>query len=235
MSSVHYLQSGLNISVREFRLVVERILYLTGLPKGAVPAVRDTILYAEAFGTGGLERLRDDFESLKKCRADAFRVTEQGDRIVLDGAGQHAWIVTPVALDLAVEVARSPIPRALHIQNVFWPEGLNVLDGLCYRHGIVTRVESGETSIVTARSNETRTDPVMLRIAADHLRISGTLWWELFELSNQSLTRDSAASRRHAGPIVVTEDGRMIGRQEDEDTDITVLTAVETEQVGHVG
>jgi hypothetical protein len=33
------------------------------------------------------------------------------------------------------------------------------------------------------------------------------------------------SSRRHAGPIIVTEDGRVIGRQDDDETDFSLLTS----------
>ena len=45
-------------SVREARMIVERILLAAGIPDGFVPAVRDAVVYAQAMGLNGLEILR---------------------------------------------------------------------------------------------------------------------------------------------------------------------------------
>lgn len=213
----------IEISVREFRLFVERLLYVTDLPHGLVPAVRDTVLYAEAFGLGGLGRLLDDLEALKSCRADVLTVRDTADAVILDAAGQHAWVAAPAALDLAVEEALAPAPRVVRVENAGWPDGLAVLEGLGYRHHVMLRVRPGAVPEIEATVTSGRTDPVMQRMLADGLRIPADLWWRLYALSHRALTPDSPVSRRHAGPVILTDDGRIIGRQEDEDVDLALI------------
>jgi hypothetical protein len=46
--SVHGTELPVILLPREVRLVVERVLLLTALPPGAIPAVRDVVLYSAA-------------------------------------------------------------------------------------------------------------------------------------------------------------------------------------------
>lgn len=118
----------LHVSVRELRVVVERVLIGAGLPRGCVPAAVDLVLYAELLGGDALAFLRDRLPALE--RADPARVVLLRDGsgpIVLDAAGQPSLLVGPTALDLACAQARA---RGTGAAVVLDPLGLPLLRAL---------------------------------------------------------------------------------------------------------
>ncbi len=94
----------LTIMPREMRLMSERILSLTTLPKGFFLAVTDTVMLSQKLGLGGFAMLEDRFETLRTPDLSRIAVTvENGKSLVLDAGGQHAWFVVPSLLDLLGE------------------------------------------------------------------------------------------------------------------------------------
>lgn len=65
---------------------------------------------------------------------------------------------------------------------------------------------------------------VLDRIRHDGLPVQPSLWWTLFDRSSEALAADTVQSRRHAGPIRVEDDGSIVGRQDDDETDMSLLT-----------
>jgi hypothetical protein len=56
--------------------------------------------------------------------------------------------------------------------------------------------------------------------------IEAELWWRIYHLAQKALTPDSVVSRRHAGPLIVNDDGTVVGRKDtDDETDINFLTS----------
>ncbi|MEU9594851.1 hypothetical protein ACGF7W_24595 [Streptomyces sp. NPDC048219] len=91
----------LRLSLRELRLVSERLLQAQGLALGAVPAVRDLVLHAQAAGLPALQFLSEGLSAAD--RADAGRVeivAEIPGALVVDCLGQSALVVAPALLDL---------------------------------------------------------------------------------------------------------------------------------------
>ena len=62
----------MTLSVREIRMVVERILLAAGIPDGFMPAVRDCrALLPQAMGLGGLALLKRDIRDAAPDRSRA--------------------------------------------------------------------------------------------------------------------------------------------------------------------
>jgi hypothetical protein len=130
--------STIQLSLRETRVVVERILLVAGLPAGAVAPVRDVILDAEALGLGALTYLRDSLHELEV--ADAARLTVDGSStdglINLDCHDQPAIVMAPAVLDLAVGSVHRHGLAVVRVRNVRHPLLLAGLVGSAERHSV---------------------------------------------------------------------------------------------------
>ena len=97
---------ALRIMPREMRMMTERVFSLSGQPKGFFLMVQDVVMYSQKLGLGGFALLEQRWESLKSADPSLARIArDHGDRLVLDGAGQHAWFVIPAVIDLLGELA----------------------------------------------------------------------------------------------------------------------------------
>ncbi|MFC0385521.1 hypothetical protein [Muricoccus vinaceus] len=229
---------------REVRLVVERILLLTRLPPGAIPAVRDVVLYSAAAGLGGLSLLHRRFESLRAAEPVALRIAEaRPGALHIDAGGQHAWTALPAILDTLAEAAGREGVAVATLMGVADPGELRAACALGPRSGLaVFFTEGGCTGPATGTDAALLHAPDGLTLIAtpalggrdavlEHALRRGTvvepeLWWALHHLSNTALAADTPESRRHAGPVIVEADGRITGRSDhDDDTDISLLTA----------
>ncbi len=223
---------------REIRLVVERMLLLTALPIGMVPAVRDVLLYSAATGLGGMPALREDFSVLRSADPRVIEIADKTAGCATMAAnGQHAWVALPLVLDALSELVTSHGSAALGISGALRPEELTIACAMGGRaglrifalrggHGTMPGMEPlPEGDIVLVAAHGDAADPVLDRVLREGVATEAALWWELHHLSNTSLSADTPESRRHAGPVIVLEDGRIIGRSDhDDDTDISLLT-----------
>jgi hypothetical protein len=236
---------------REIRLVVERLLLLTPLPFGFVPAVRDVVLYSAIAGLGGLPLLLDRLEALKRADPRAIRVAEpEPGRFEVDCADQHAWVALPSLLDLAAEgvaLHRSAVVTVTAVQD---PGELLAAAGLGRRQGLLAFGAIGAARVAApcaegaapgwlratdaaatlfaapAEPHPGLVDPLLDRALREGMQVPAELWWRAHHLSNTALAPDTVESRRHAGPLIVMPDGTVIGRKDnDDDTDFTLLTA----------
>jgi hypothetical protein len=217
--------AAVTLSVRETRMIVERILLTTGLPEGAVPAITNCVLYSQATGLGGLSELQRAIPQLTSSRMDAMALTEGRDGAwVLDGGGLHAWIVANDALDLAIAGRRRGGRVALTLCNVDRIDELRVIAGLAERHRARVGVEkSGDRVVISVIADRlSGIDPVMDAALRRGFVVPHTLWRQLYDRSGAALTPDSIESRRHAGPVMVDAQGRVHGR-DDDDTDFELL------------
>ena len=236
---------------REIRLVVERLLLLTPLPFGFIPAVRDVVLYSAIAGLGGLPLLLARLEALKAADPRALRLTEpEPGRFEVDGGGQHAWVTLPSLLDLAAEGVALHGSAVVTVTSVLDPEELLAAAGLGRRQGLLAFGAIGAAQVAApcadgvapGRLREARAaatlfaapapaapglvDPLLARALRDGLTVPAELWWQAHHLSNTALAPDTVESRRHAGPVIVLPDGTVIGRTDnDDDTDFSLLTA----------
>ncbi len=209
------------ISLREARLVVERILLLSPVPPGLMQDVRETVLISQMLGLGGFSTLLDGYTELTAAAVPSLEGTN------LRCHGAHAWLVAPAIADLAVEAAFVG-GGTLHVTGIRAPEELPTVTGLAARHGAQLRVtEAGEVTSLpaTGAPPKSRIDALTWRMVREGFPVFGSLWWRLYHLSNRALSPDSLVSRRHAGHIVVREDGSIVGRRDiDDDTDLRLLT-----------
>ncbi|WP_172291967.1 hypothetical protein [Pseudoruegeria sp. HB172150] len=214
----------LRIMPREMRMMSERILSLTNLPKGFALMVGDVVMYSQAMGFGGFALLELRLDDLKPADPSKISlIAESGQRIELDGGGQHAWFVVPSLIDLLqLKLADHDLAEA-EVVGVVDPGELGIAEGLGRRAGMELSVTDG---FVTARKTAPG-DPVLDRVLADGCRMPAELWWRIYAIAQTALTPDSVVSRRHAGPVIVTEDGKVIGRTDnDDDTDVNFISSV---------
>ena len=234
---------------REVRLVVERVLLLTALPPGVIPAVRDVVLYSAAAGLGGLPLLRQRFELLRGADPAALRMAETvPGQFAIDAAGQHAWTVLPMILDALAEAAGRQGMAMASISNLSDPGELLTACALGPRNGLavfatdgactgpaagpdaaLSRAE-GEGMVLLAAPMPEPRDAVLQHALRYGVVVEPALWWALHHLSNSALATDTPESRRHAGPVIVQADGSVIGRSDhDDDTDLSLLTSTSQE------
>lgn len=224
------LHDTLLISVREARLTLDRIFLAAGVPDGLVPSVRECALVSAALGLGGFAMVMAQHAAIGARCADAepLCVVGNDDPLTIDCRGRHAWLIGATTLDVALAEAQGGGGHVT-LHDVGCGEELAVLTALARRHGARADVHVTGTDATLAVSLQTapRTlaewDPVLERALHDGLTCDAALWWQLHDLSNRALSPDTVESRRHAGPIIVTDDGRIIGRPVDDDTDVSLL------------
>lgn len=227
----------LRIMPREMRLMAERILSLTGLPKGFFLALPDFVMMSQKLGLGGFAMLQDRFDLLSEAAPQAMTIaTESGSTLELDAGSQHGWIVVPSLLDLLGElVARFGEARII-VRNAVEPAELKIAEALGGRTGLAVTVEEGTVAVITAKPRPltgkvAEDDPVLWDLLCNGTQIDADLWWSVYAHAKKALATDTVVSRRHAGPMIVNEDGTVTGRKDnDDDTDVSFLAAPATPQ-----
>lgn len=214
----------LRVMPREMRLMSERILSLTALPKGFALMIGDVVMLSQALGLGGFALLEQRLPLLRQ--ADPRALTLEGDS--LDAGGQQAWIVLASLIDhLGLQLAQGQ-PARITLRNLSDPAELAVAVPLGARVGLAVTLDG---LLARATPRATREDPVLHRLLHEGCQIEPALWWRIYDCAQTALTPDSVVSRRHAGPVIVTEDGRVIGRSDnDDDTDVGFLARVDVAQ-----
>jgi hypothetical protein len=212
-------------SVRESRMVLERMLQHAGVPDGLLFSVRDCALYSAALGLSGYRGLDRQIERLRKARPDRLELVSEYPTMIVDCNGEHAWIVADTLLELAVEALRLTGKGRVIARGVAEPSEAAVIRALAEKYDLeasVTAVPSGDVEI-TVIARVSRTQTVLDRIRREGIEVPAALWWQLFHLSSQALAPDSFESRRHAGTVRVEADGRVVGRGDEDETDLAML------------
>ena len=212
----------LHVSVREARMSVERTLLICGIPGGAVHGVRECVLLSEALGLAGFRYLLQEHASLQWRAFE--RIEFKGT--TLDGGGIHAWLLLPTLVDLAVAQARRDGTTSVAVANVLAPQELKVAEALVKRYGAAAEVTGSTLSVRNASRPVTaeQWDPFLLAAFRHGFDVEEGIWRALHSLSNSALAPDSIQSRRHAGPVVVRDDGSIEGRvPQDDDFDMSML------------
>ncbi|WP_328635305.1 hypothetical protein [Streptomyces sp. NBC_00356] len=205
--------STVNVSLRECRLVTGRVLRTLGVPRGAVPAARDTAVVAQALGLDALRRLHDDADALRATAALRSHRRTDGPDTVVDARGRHALVAAPDLLDLAVALTHRHVKARITVTDVARPELLDVLPVQAAEFGVALTVSGGGLVLDCAPIQDPAPAP---EFPLDHvlrhgLDVSVDLWWSLFHLGNEALTPDSDLSRQHTGRSVFDESGRIVG------------------------
>ncbi|MFC4117680.1 hypothetical protein [Nonomuraea zeae] len=203
--------SRLTVSLRETRVLVERILLLLGVPKGAVPAVRDLLVEAEALGLGALAFLDsrahpDSWRAAELASNDASNdASNAGGRAVIEAHGMPAPYVAPALLDLGVALLREHGRARIEVRGLSAPQLLPVLPHAAAAYGARVEVSFGAGAPVLAVEDAVG-DAVadgssghLARAVHEGMRVDAGLWWRLYHRSNDALTEDTPVSRRHAG------------------------------------
>lgn len=227
----------LRIMPREMRMMTERVFSLTRMPKGFVLTTADVVMYSQKLGLGGFALLESTFEQLKGGDPSRLSiVSERGNCLRLDGHGEHAWFVIPTLIDLLGELADRHGSGSLSIASLADPAEVQVAAALAARNGLSVACEgTSEPLLTTSRkslSGETRQDePLLWDLLRNGVAIEAELWWRVYHLAQKALTPDSVVSRRHAGPLIVSDDGAVVGRTDnDDETDIGFLTSISMDE-----
>lgn len=219
----------LHVSVREARMSVDRILLTCGLPYGYGHGVRECILLSQSLGLGGFKHLLDGHAALRMDAFGAIRATDADDgALKIDGAGLHAWLLLPTLVDLAVDAARRSGSARVRVSNVSAAVELKIAGALASRYG--AEIE-GEYLLTVKNTSRPRTaeqwDPLLFAAMKDGFEVEESLWRAVHKLSNSALAPDSVVSRRHAGPVILKDDGSFAGRLPgDDDFDMNMLKKV---------
>jgi hypothetical protein len=256
------LRSGartIQVSVRESRLCVDRILLVAGIPSGYVAAVRECVLLSQALRLGGFAYLLAHHGELQMASLEDIRIVDQPDgSLEVDAAGTHAWLLAPAVTDLAVDIARKAGRAELRLRRVRQAIELNTVAALATRHGAsaelrvhqhrdaghahVEDLDMGHRDQGTDRDAHGATlaminaprprtaeqwDPLLFAALRDGFAVAEPLWCAVHALSNAALAPDSVVSRRHAGPVILQDDGSIFGRRPaDDDFDFNMLRNV---------
>jgi hypothetical protein len=156
-------------------------------------------------------------------------LSEDGDRLTLDGGNQHAWFVIPTLIDLLGELAHRHGRATIAVTNVVDPGELRVAVELAARSGLAADFTADAQPTLTAKPSTmhgtlAEDEPLHWDLLQNGLSIDADLWWRVYSLATKALAPDSVVSRRHAGPVIVNDDGTIIGRKDsDDETDLSLL------------
>lgn len=228
---------ALRIMPREMRMMTERVFSLTRLPKGFVLTATDVVMYSQKQGLGGFAMLEKRFDQLKEADPKTLSmVSEDGNWLRLDARGQHAWVVIPSVIDLLGEQAACHRSGGVEVVGALDPAELAVAATLAARSGLSVVYSEGDEPALTATrrplSGDLRRDePLLWDLLQNGVAIEADLWWRVYHLAQKALTPDSVVSRRHAGPLIVNDDGTVIGRKDnDDETDLSFLTSISVDE-----
>ena len=228
----------LRIMPREMRLMSERILSLTSLPKGFFLALQDFVMYSQKLSLGGFAMLEARFDTLSGADPSKVKIVgEDGDALELDAGGQHGWVVVPAALDLLGELVARFGQARVTVRNALDAAELKIAEALGRRTGLAVSSDGSDVVTLTAvprplQGAVEHDDPVLWDLLLNGAQIEPALWWQVYDHARKALAADTVVSRRHAGPMIVNEDGTVIGRKDnDDETDVSFLAAPDTKNV----
>lgn len=211
------------MSVRECRLILERLLVVAGTDPGSLAATRDALLDAQILGVPVLASIHED-SSLLAPRPTAAAVRLDGQRWKVDAHGQYALLTLPTVADLLVAGAALDGHSEVVLDDGLRSEDLAVLTPLLAARSVDVAITAApEKTVLIARRRPIPDDEALVaarrRAQAEGFLIPGTVWLDLYQRSNGALVPESADTRRHAGHQDVDEAGNFI-RQMDDDADV---------------
>ena len=222
----------LRIMPREMRMMTERVFSLSGQPKGFFLRAQDVVMYSQKLGLGGFALLEKRWPDLKQ--ADPARmsiVSESGDTLTLDAAGQPAWFVIPTVIDLLGALTARHGRATVTVTNAVDAVELRVAADLAARNGLRVTFSAGAQPMLVATpaamsGSIAEDEPLLRDLLQNGVPIDADLWWRIYGVAQKALAPDSVVSRRHAGPVIVNDDGSIIGRKDsDDETDLSFLIA----------
>lgn len=215
----------ITVSLRESRMVLERLMQVARVDEGLVPALRDCALYSTALSADGFIHLTNHLGQLSKKSTSPISFGTLDDGVTrVHCAGQHAWLVALTLVDLAVDAAQQGRDACFVVEGAGEAQELRVAMALAQPHGLEATLEASDNAQrVMFRASSGQGENTLARIVHEGLRVERAYWWTLFHRANDALAPDSYESRRHAGPIIVDAQGRVIGRTDEDETDLSLL------------
>jgi hypothetical protein len=230
-----HVEQSLRVSLRETRLIVERLVMLLGVPKGSWAAVREVIVGGEALGLGALAFLD---EQVPGAPARMEITQDAGRTLVVTAAGVPAPFAAPALLDLAVATMCEHGAAEVLVVGSTHNALLEALEPAGHLIGADVRVRPVDVhtvalecvpagaavppgSLAALAGGEHLVDAALHGIA-----VPAPLWWRLYHRSNDALTVDTPISRGHAGAAPAFVEGEAGDRRpEDADPDYVIGAA----------
>jgi hypothetical protein len=214
------------LSLRECRLILERLVQAAGTPPGLLPSVRDAALYSALLPGAGFAAIPAQLDLLRSSRPGPLRLVAEQPILTVDCGHQHAWLVADGLLDLAVDQFRRTGEGDVRAVRLMAPEEMRIVAGQAERYDLeAAAVPNQGGMLIRVSPRPTARLSLLDKIRLDGVRVSPEVWWPLYEASHAALAPDSFESRRHAGTVRVEADGRIVGRPDEDETDLTMLAA----------
>ena len=140
----------------------------------------------------------------------------------------------PTAIDLLGELVARHGSAELTVGNVADADELAIAADLGGRSGLAVTVLGNllRAKPAPVKGDVRADDPMLWALLAGGVEIEADLWWRIYHLAKRALATDSVVSRRHAGPMIVNEDGTVIGRKDnDDETDVSFLASNLSERI----
>lgn len=215
----------LTISLREARLILERLVQAGGCPPGLLIAAREAALAAALSAPDGFERLEDWLAEFRRSAPAAIAPPPRGAGAVIACGGQHAFYCAQAVLDLAVDADRRGEGVVVAV-DIGAPSAFAGTRVLAEAHRMIATLTPEAGGVRIDLSPAPADAPTRLDLMRrDGAPVPAATWWRLYEASKDALAPDSFESRRHAGTVRVEADGTLVGRNDEDETDLSMLTA----------
>ncbi len=207
------------VSLREARIVIDRLLQWKGFPAGRRPALTEAGLYSASLGLSGFELLLDSMDSLKIGIERHSTISGDATDLCLDAQGKHAWAVAEEVSDLLTDMDRGHGEGCVKVVNLAAAEELAVVGPLIQKHGLDVHIEISRSGTAVARMvpPSAPRENELFRICRHGIPTDRELWFELFHASNAAQAPDTKLSRMHAGTVILAEDGTLVGSDNSEE------------------
>lgn len=215
----------MNASLREIRMVIERLVQWKGVEPGMIFSVTDCGLYSAALGLSGFEGLEAQLDKLA-AGSGAPVLIDAGESLVVDARGRHAWLIVEAVLDLAIDAYRRCGKSSVTVINVLEPAELAVVSAIAQKHGLSAHATAAGGHVEIALGVGQQEETILDRVRRKGVPVRRDLWFHLFKLSSNALAEDTVISRTHTGTFVVHPDGRVEGADHPEFglDDLSMLT-----------
>ena len=221
------------VSLREVRILIDRLLQWKGFSAGRRPALTESALYSASLGLSGFELILDNIDALKIGIESPSTLNDDETNLCLDAQGKHAWAVAEEVSDLLTEMDRHHSGGWLKVVNLAAPEELAVVSPLIQKHGLDAHIEISPSGTAVTRvvgpsapgKNE------LLRICHQGIPTDRELWFELFQASNAAQAPDTKLSRTHASTANLAEDDTSVGSENGEESPDTNTSLLNEESI----
>lgn len=218
----------MRVTLRESRMVVERLCQAIGVPDGILPSVANCGVYSAALGLAAFRGIERQLEFLRSIAAERMSARWEGDVVRFSAGRQHAWVAAEPALDMLVASFRLGEACDMTIEDAVEPGELAVIRALAEKHHLQAevKIDGRGTAAVTLSGGIGNEPSVLDRIVRNGIEVEHDLWFSLFHRSHEALAPDTVLSRTHTGSIIIRPDGTIIGKEDPEfiDMDLSMLT-----------